>query len=353
MFTTEYKKKVDFGLLIPGLVLLTIGLFILISLKYITPPYFLFVVFGIFLYFFFANIDFDVLEIFSKYFYIASVILLLLPIVIGTATRGTIRWVSIAGFTLQPAELVRPFLFVFLAVYFNSGKKTFGRFITGSLLFAIPTFLILIQPSLGVTLITISGFIGIFLASNFPKKYYLSTLVFIFLALPVGWWILADYQKARIFTFIHPAGDPQGSGYNSIQAMISVGSGRLFGRGLGRGVQTQLSFLPERQSDFVFASICEELGLLGAVVVLSTTYYLLQRLLNVISNSKDLTARAFVAGLFLSLFVQIVVHVGMNVGLLPVTGVPYPFVSAAGSSLVATLAGLGIVSSIKNSSKGV
>jgi rod shape determining protein RodA len=339
------------GFLIPIGLLLAIGLFTLISLDYISNAYFIFVGLGILLFLFFSRIDFEVISIFSKFFYIGSIIFLLVPILIGSATRGTIRWIPIGDLTVQPAELVRPFLFVFLAVYLQQGKKTLGRFLKGGILFAIPTFLILIQPSLGVTLMTLFGGLGIYLLSSYPKKYYLYLLVIVAISIPIGWALLADYQRARISTFLDPTSDPQGAGYNSLQAMISVGSGRLSGRGLGRGVQTQLAYLPEKQSDFVFAALSEELGFVGAILVLTITFYLLYKLVKIIENSNDPVGRAFVSGFFLSLFAQIVVHVGMNTGMLPITGVPYPLISAGGSSLLATMAGLGIASSVKNTKK--
>jgi len=134
-----------------------------------------------------------------------------------------------------------------------------------------------------------------------------------------------------------------GGGYNSIQSTISVGSGKITGRGLGSGIQTQLSFLPERHTDFIFASISEEMGFVGALILITATIFLFWRMLYIMENSINPSARAFISGLFLTLFAQIFIHVGMNMGLLPITGVPYPLVSAGGSSLLATMISLGIL----------
>jgi rod shape determining protein RodA len=147
---------------------------------------------------------------------------------------------------------------------------------------------------------------------------------------------MADYQKARILTFLDPGKDPYGAGYNSIQAMITVGAGKFLGRGLGKGVQTQLSFLPERHTDFIFASIAEEMGFFGTFLLLVGLLFLFWRLSGIITDARSPSARAFVAGVFLTLFVQTFVHIGMNMGLLPITGVPLPLVSAGGSSLLGT-----------------
>ncbi|MBI2103737.1 FtsW/RodA/SpoVE family cell cycle protein [Candidatus Woesebacteria bacterium] len=350
MLNIRESQRIDWSIFIPALLLLSLGIFILNSLSFLTPLYILFVIFGIFAFLFFAKVDFEILNIFSKILYIFSILFLLAPIFIGTATRGTTRWIQVGSLTIQPAEIVRPLLLVFFASYLVSGKKNVAHAVKGILLFLFPTFLILIQPSLGVTILTTFGFLGVLLASHFPRKYYLVGGALIILLLPLAWSLLADYQKQRIITFLTPGSDPQGVGYNSIQAMISVGSGKISGRGLGRGIGTQLAFLPERQTDFIFASISEELGFVGAGLVLVLTFFILYRLIRIIQKSRDWVGRAYVAGFFLALLAQVVIHVGMNMALMPITGVPYPLLSAGGSSLIATMIGLGIASSVSSSS---
>lgn len=349
MYVKQEAPGINWGMLVPIILLQLLSVFMLNSLGYLTVSYLIFVFFSFVLYFVFASIDFEILSIFSKYAYIASIVFLILPIIIGQATRGTIRWIPIGSFSLQPAELVRPFLFTFCAVYLSQVQKTIPNLVKASLLFAFPTFLILIQPSLGVTLLTSIGFLGILLSSRFPKKYYLIGILIILISMPIGWNFLADYQKTRILTFLSPTADPMGVGYNSLQATISVGSGRVFGRGLGRGVGTQLAFLPERQTDFIFASIGEELGFVGAVFALLLTFFLLSRILAVFDGSQDRASGMFVAAVFLSFLAQVFIHVGMNMSLLPITGVPYPLLSAGGSSLMATMITLGMVARIKHS----
>ena len=153
---------------------------------------------------------------------------------------------------------------------------------------------------------------------------------------------MAPYQKERITTFLEPTKDPKGAGYNSIQSTIAAGSGKIFGTGLGKGVQTQLAFLPEKQTDFIFASTAEELGLVGVSLVLLASFLILWRLTHIMENSINPSGRAYVAGFFLTYILQIFVHAGMNMGMLPVTGLPFPLLSAGGSSLLATMIGLGI-----------
>ncbi len=202
-----------------------------------------------------------------------------------------------------------------------------------------------------MAILTLVGFAGVFLATPVKKKYLVYALGVFLALIPIFWFFLAPYQKARLTSFIDPAADPRGAGYNSIQAMISVGSGRIFGRGLGEGVQTQLAFLPERHTDFIFAATAEELGLVGSLFLLSGLFIVLWRLTKIIEQPKSPAGRAYVSGLFLALFAETMIHVGMNLGLLPITGVPLPLVSAGGSSLLATMIGLAIaVNAKKNAS---
>jgi len=267
---------------------------------------------------------------------------LCLPIIIGQITRGTIRWINFGNSQIQPSEIVRPFLYIFFANYLSREELKLNNIVKVLLLFLLPFVLILIQPSLGVAVLTGVGFFGIILASNFNKKYLLTLILIIAILVPVVWNILAPYQKQRVMTFLNPQADPFGGGYNSRQSMITVGSGKLFGKGLGKGTQTQLSFLPEKHTDFIFASISEELGFVGSLVLIVGELILLFKLSSFINKTSLVSARLFVSGLFLVLLVQCFVHIGMNMGILPITGITLPLVSAGGSSLISTMMALGI-----------
>ena len=307
------------------------------------PSYFIYIIIGLILYWFFSKLGFDVIRYFSTHIYVISIILLLTTLIIGQVTRGTVRWIPIGSFTFQPAEFIRPFLIVFFAQYLTRiGELKFKRLLTALLLLVLPVSLILIQPSLGVSILTIVGFVGVLFSSDFNKKYILVGLAIISALMPIFWFVLQPYQKSRVETFLNPQNDPLGAGYNSIQSVISVGSGRLFGKGLGKGVQTQLAFLPEKQTDFIFASISEELGFVGASILLILTFIIFISLIKFMENAVSVEARAFLSGFFLMYFVQVFVHIGMNMGIMPVTGLPYPLISSGGSSLIATLIGLGI-----------
>jgi len=323
--------------------LLVLSIFVLDSIApSLFPLYFVYIALAVFLFWFFSQIGFEVVSLFSTHLYVISIILLILTLIIGRVTHGTIRWIPIGSFTLQPSELVRPFLLVFFANYLTKEKVTIVRFIKAILLLAAPALLILVQPSLSVSILTLIGFLGVLLASDFNKKYLLVGLIGVAVLIPIFWQIMAPYQRARLVTFLGPASDPLGAGYNSIQSIIAAGAGELTGKGLGRGIQTQLSFLPEKQTDFIFAAISEELGFIGATFTLIATFIILFRLTKFMENSVTPAARGYISGFFLIYLVQVFIHVGMNMGILPVTGLPFPLVSAGGSSLLATMMALGI-----------
>lgn len=337
--------------LIFGLSLLLVISFLILNsiAPFVFPQYFVYFILALIVFVIFAKIDFEVILLFKWQIYVLCIIFLIIPLVIGQVTRGAIRWIPLAGLTFQPSELVRPFLILFFAGFLSQKQVNFKRFIQSVILLGIPAFLILIQPSLGVTILTVLGYLGALIASSFSKRKLAVILGIGVLCLPLIWLLLAPYQKQRVITFLYPQSDPSGAGYNSIQSMISVGSGRLWGRGLGEGVQTQLSFLPERHTDFIFASVAEELGFVGAGVLVFALFFLLYRISQNLHFTKGLAARCFVAGVFLTFFVQILIHIGMNMGLFPVTGIPLPLISAGGSSLIASMIGLGLCVSARSS----
>lgn len=310
---------------------------------YIFPSYWVYIVIGVLAFIFFASVDFDIFTAFSWHLYILSVVLLLLPLIIGEVTRGAVRWIPLGSYTLQPAEIVRPFLILFFAKFMTQGELTTKRFLWAVGLLMVPLVLILLQPSLGVSVLTGLGFAGVLLSCDFNKKVLLTGVILFALYLPFSWFLLAPYQKLRVKALFMPESDPYGVGYNSMQSMISVGSGKLFGRGIGEGVQTQLRFLPEMQTDFIFASVAEENGFFGAAVLMGLTVILLYRVIAVAGAAKNVIARSYASGVFLTMFAQVMVHVGMNMGIMPITGIPLPLVSVGGSSLLATMMMLGLV----------
>jgi rod shape determining protein RodA len=341
----------SFGLITLSRVLgFSIAMLILLSIVILNsigsaffPSYYIYIVSSILIFVLFSRIDFDVLMAFAPYFYIISILSLCLPLAMGEITRGAIRWIQIGSITFQPSELVRPFLLLFFAKYVSETSVTVKNIAIGLVLMTLPVFLILVQPSFGVSLLTTVGFAGILLTSRVPKKVFFGGILVALLSIPLVWFMLAPYQKQRVSSFLHPTNDPLGAGYNSLQSMISIGSGRIFGRGLGEGVQTQLAFLPEKHSDFVFAGIAEEMGLVGTLLLLIGIFSLFWCLIAIAESSKSEVARSYTIGVCLALFVQTMIHTGMNMGMLPITGVPFPLVSAGGSALLGTMVSLGII----------
>jgi len=333
----------NFLILLGILTLVSISILVLYSIApSLFPIYFVYLILALIAFIILSQIDFEVISLFGNHFYVLSLIILMVTLLIGRVTRGTIRWIPLGPLSIQPAEIVRPFLFIFFANYLSSQNLKLGKFLKAIILLGIPVFLIFIQPSLGVSLLTIAGFIGILLASTINKKYFLFATLGLLALAPLFWLILAPYQKTRILTFLEPWQDPKGAGYNAIESMISVGSGGWWGKGLGKGTGTQLSFLPERQTDFIYAATAEELGFVGVGLILVAEGIILLGLIRIMENSRSPQARAFVAGFFLTFFLQTFIHIGMNIGILPITGVPLPLVSAGGSSLLATFMGLAI-----------
>ena len=348
MYPQIHSKKIDPIFFVSIIFLLFASFVILNSLQpSLFPNYFLFMLFGLISFYWFSKVQFDALVAFSKILYIVSVLLLIIPLLVGATTRGVVRWIPIGAFSIQPSEIVRPFLILFFAQYITSEKVDLKRFFKIIIYFMIPFVLILVQPSLGVALLTAAAFMGVLLASSIKKKYIFSGTILLLLMLPIVWLFLAPYQQTRVLSFANPGSDPYGAGYNSIQAMISVGSGKISGRGLGQGVQTQLFFLPEKATDFVFAAFSEEMGFIGSGLLLLAYFILLWRLTNFSENSQGPLARAYLSGFFTVILAEIFIHIGMNMGLLPITGIPLPLLSAGGSSLLGTMTGFGIALSAR------
>ncbi|MCL5090395.1 MAG: rod shape-determining protein RodA, partial [Patescibacteria group bacterium] len=301
---------------------------------------------------FFSFLDLEILFPFSPIIYIGCLLFLILPFIVGTVTRGSVRWIPLAGFTIQPSELVKPFL-ALMAAWFWTGSEFSWKKILTFIFFSLPIlFLIFIQPDLGSTLVVFSIFIGIIFLSGIELKKLIILFCGGILVLPLFFLSLKGYQRLRLVHFLNPYTDPLGEGYNLIQSKIAVGSGGIFGRGLGRGTQSHLAFLPERHTDFIFASLSEELGFGGATLVLLLYLFLYLRVLKVAFQVKERRFFLFSLGLFFYLFFQTTVNIGMNVGLLPITGITLPLISYGGSSLLTTMISLGMLQAVSRQRSG-
>lgn len=285
----------------------------------------------------------------APFAYVASIVFLGVSY-LGPAIRGATRWISVGGIQLQPSELVKPFLLLFFAWAMHTfPPKTVKNILIHGGLFMIPFLLVFRQPDLGSSIVYGVMWLSMMIAAGFPIRYVIVGFFAATLLLPVGWQSLHDYQRARIATFINPDVDPRGAGYNAIQAMIAVGSGQLFGRGLGRGTQSHLRFLPEYHTDFIFATLVEELGFLGGSILLVAYGALLWRIIRplVVGVISAVVPFVFSVGLFSMILTQIVINAGMNMGLIPITGITLPLVSYGGSSLLSLAVSYGILWSVR------
>jgi rod shape determining protein RodA len=304
-------------------------------------------------YFIFSKVDY---RIFSSLFvpmYIASLVALIMPFIFGTVSRGSLRWIILGPVYIQTSEIVKPIIIL----AFSSLVARFSRplsipaILVTVVLYSVLAGLVLLQPDLGSTIVMTVGFASILLAGGIRFKYLIATIIAALILLPIGVASLHDYQRDRLHVFIDPYSDPLGKGYNTIQSTIAVGSGGIWGRGLGQGTQSHLRFLPENHTDFIFASLSEELGLVGALILLSTYTLLFVRIFLTAVRSNSRLGILIGLAILGTLEFQTILNISMNIGMAPIAGVTLPLVSYGGSSLISTLALLGIVQNIYGSSR--
>lgn len=343
--------NIDFGLIIPVFILLILSLTALFSINFaLFRNQLIFSVIGIVAFLFFSQVNYKIVEHYGVPIYIVSVILLTLIFLLGIESRGAIRWVELAGFRIQFSEILKPFLAISLSAFIIKKNYSFVSMFQMLILLSVVSLLIFFQPDLGSALIYVLVTVFTLVFFGFPLKYFAGGLAFFAVSIPLVWKVLRDYQKERILTFLNPAHDPLGTSYNAIQSIIAVGSGELTGRGLGEGTQSGLSFLPERHTDFIFATISEQSGFIGSFLIILCFCFILYKVFKIFSNCEDSFCKTFTAVSFFIILVQSFLNIGMNIGLLPIVGVTLPFVSYGGSSLLSSFILLGLISSIE---KGV
>ena len=267
---------------------------------------------------------------------------------IGQTIRGTVSRLEFFGWQLQPSEFMKLGIVTVLAWVFTRYQAMAAKALLLSAAFVLPAVgLVLAEPDAGMAGLLIATWIGLLAFSGLPWKYIVGIGVIGILVL-IGSWqtILLDYQKDRIRTFLDPQADPLAAGYNVTQSIIAFGSGGILGRGLGHGPQSQLKFLPERHTDFILASLGEELGFIGTTLVVMLYSVLLWRILKIARSTNDIFGQLLAIGIFFVFLTSFIVSAGMNTGLLPVTGIPFPLLSYGGSNLLTTFVLLAIVQSI-------
>jgi rod shape determining protein RodA len=365
MILSKYLKKISsvdwllVGAIIP---ILIAGLFTMSSFTD-TNMFFnrqlIWIAVSFIIFFIFSTIDFKFLRktqiIFGLYVIICFILLLLF--FIGATIQGAQGWFNVGLFSIQPSEVAKIVLILVLAKYFSRRHveiKNFRHIIVSGVYAGIIFLLVALQPDFGSAIIIFAIWFGMVFVSGISKKHVFIVCTLVAVTLTILWnFVFYDYQKQRIMTFIHPLEDIQGAGYNAYQSTITVGSGQMFGKGIGYGTQSRLKFLPEYQTDFIFAAYAEEWGFVGVVILFMLYLFVLWRILITSMHGATNFEILFGLGLSIMFVAHMFVHIGMNIGIMPVTGITIPFMSYGGSHLVMTFAALGILQSMRRYSSSV
>ena len=357
--TKRFLRRIDFALLGAAAAIVIYGLVIISSATHINTPgeeRFWFVqrqgVFALVntaIAVLFMNFDYRGLQQHGKKLYIFNLIMLVAVMLFGHAALGAQRWIQIGPISLQPSEFSKLIMIICMAAVLEErmGKlNTIQDLLPIAAYVGIPFVLVLKQPDLGTSLVFMAIFFGMVIACGMPWKFFFGIIVAGIASFPLLWQFMKDYQKMRIMVFIDPNVDPLGSGYHIIQSKIAIGSGMLFGKGLFEGTQSQLNFLPENHTDFIFAVVGEELGFVGAVVLLLLYLIVLWRGIMIARDAGDVFGRLLAVGITSMLAFHVLVNVGMTTGIMPVTGIPLPLMSYGISSLTTNILAITILLNI-------
>lgn len=358
MIKLKQIKQLDYLMLFSALVLLGIGWFAVYSTSYeqrlatgidYAQKQLMWICIAVAIFFVAVVIDYHFLLKISFIIYAVILGLLLFVLIWGELRYGARRWISIFGFSFQPSELAKLGIILVVSKYLVmdiDSRNKLRYIIVCGLVLMVPMMLILKQPDLGTALVFIPTIVVmLFVAGIAWKKLLVLGLVGI-MSMPFTWFFLKAYQKKRLLSFVNPEQDPQGAGYSIIQSKIAVGSGGFLGKGWLSGTQNRLNFLPERHTDFIFSILGEEWGFVGAVIVLILFFLIIAAGFNIVRKAPDLSGRILAVGLITMFSVQVIINIGMTIGLMPVTGLPLPFISYGGTSLVTTMATLGLLQNI-------
>lgn len=305
--------------------------------------------FGLAVMFVIAQFPPRILRMWAPVLYVGATGLLIAVLLFGESSKGAQRWIDI-GIRFQPSELMKIAMPMMVAWYFSEKAlpPNFKQLLIGLIIVLVPTSMIMLQPDLGTSILIASSGIFIIFFAGIKWRYIAGAAFTMIVMAPVMWFfVMKEYQKGRVLTFLNPERDPLGAGYHIIQSQIAIGSGGVTGKGWLKGTQSQLEFLPERHTDFIFAVLGEEFGLIGILLLLALYLLIIIRGLQVSLQAQDTFGRLLGAAITLTFFVYLFVNIGMVSGLLPVVGLPLPLVSYGGTSMVTLLIGFGILMSIK------
>jgi len=350
----KYKKRTDMPLLAITLFIIFLGLFTLSGSNLDTSNIIINQVINIFIgLIIFTILIFTnprILFSYAPVLFLITIFLLILVHFFGVESNGAKRWLAFGVLNLQPSELMKislPLMIAWLYQHYQN-KISLRVHLTAIFLICIPVYLVLLQPDLGTSImIALSGFLIIFLA-GISWRLIISSMIVAILSSPLIWMNLHAYQKNRIINMLDPFVDPLGTGYHTIQSMIAIGSGGGFGKGWGEGSQTNLNFLPEANTDFIFAVYSEEFGFFGVTIIFVLFFLLIFRIFILANNMQSVFSKLLTVSLGVSIFSAIFVNIAMISGLVPVVGLPLPFMSYGGTSMVVSLASIGIIMSLNN-----
>lgn len=357
----KFLANADWTLLVPSLALTFLGLLTMSTFGQgasLAPRQLVWLMISLLVYFGLASLDLRFIRRTPAVMtvYLFSLVLLAALLFVAHPVMGARAWFTLGPISFQPADLAKFALLILLAKYLSRRHVALGDFrqiLLSGIYVLIPILLIIIEPDLGNVIIFATLWLGMMLISGISKKH-LAIIGLIGLVVASAFWIegLKPYQRARIVSFVNPASDIRGSGYNAYQAQIAVGSGELFGKGIGYGTQSKLRFLPEYQTDFIFAAFAEEWGFFGVLIVLALYALLFARLIQISRTAATNFDSFFTLGVLLLFAAHVAIHTSISLGLLPVTGTTIPFMSSGGSHLLLEFAVLGVVTSLAHNNRG-
>ncbi len=292
------------------------------------------------------RVDYRDLKKFWPVIYLVVIFFLLVVLFVGGG--GAARWIRVGWFNFQPSEFAKLAVIIALSAFFaERDPKSAKNFFVGLAIMAVPFLLVLRQPDLGTAFIFSTIFLGILYLAGAARRQFVYLFGASLLASPLFWFFMRPYQRERILTFLNPMSDPLDKGYNLLQSIITIGSGGFWGKGFMQGTQTKLAFLPEYHTDFIFSLLAEEFGFVGIMLLLGLYYLFLSTMADIISSSRDRFAVLLSTGIMTMFISQIVINIFMAMGLFPIVGIPLPFISYGGSSLLASLLAVIIIYNVK------
>ncbi|MDD3656813.1 MAG: rod shape-determining protein RodA [Atribacterota bacterium] len=352
-------KHIDYTLIFSVIDLCILGLLVIYSTTHqeivnegaiqFTKSQLIYILVGLFFCFFVAIIDYHDISKIAIPLYFLSIIILVYVLISGKETGGSRRWIQLAGNRFQPAEFAKIALIIFLSDFLSRQKDKLSDFLYFTLPFLFTGLLMLLiykQPDLGTAMVFFAITLFMIFITGISWKYIIIVFLILLSLFPIIWSFLRDYQRNRIILFLNPEMDPLGAGYNIIQSKVAIGSGGLFGQGLFSGIQSQLKFLPAQHTDFVFSVIGEELGFIGALLLLSLFILVLRKGIRIAQEAPDLLGTFMATGVTSFMFVHILINIGMSMGLMPATGLPLPFISYGGTFMITNFIAIGLLLNI-------